>query len=451
MVSKLLALPFQKFGPAISFEQPSGFGRIWLTKFWERVAYYGLQAILVLYLTEYLFTTKSTDEIWFVAFISHTFGVTGQALASTITGGFLMLVSIIPILGGFLTDRYLGPTRSIIIGGSIMAVGHCTMAIEAALLPALLCIALGVGLFRGAIASQLGALYDSDSGRVEGFQLYFLAVNLAGLAAPFVIGTIGEKIGWHWGFAAAGAAMMIALAIYSITLRTDPQRAAFKAVSPMAPRARANAGWTKNIALIVGVGLLAIPNFQLFNAYMIWVKRDFALQVWEQTVPVSWLIGLDAALSLSVLIASVPAWRWIEARTGPVSAISRASLGALFVCAAMLCLVAVAITNGDGKISLLWCVLFQLLNAVGLAQILPAAMAKLGSRENAGGSATSISGYFFGLFIAGFVSTLLAARFETMDVAIFWLLHLACAGAGAAVFFASRTTRLPVQSIREAQ
>jgi proton-dependent oligopeptide transporter, POT family len=98
-------------------------------------------------------------------------------------------------------------------------------------------------------------------------------------------------------------------------------------------------------------------------------------------------------------------------------------------------LVCAALMVGDGELSLLWCVWFQLLNAIGLAQILPAAMAKLGSRENAGGSATSISGYFFGLFLAGLISTVLAARFETLAVSTFWSYHLACALAGAMILF----------------
>jgi proton-dependent oligopeptide transporter, POT family len=165
------------------------------------------------------------------------------------------------------------------------------------------------------------------------------------------------------------------------------------------------------------------------------VKRDFALQIFGEPMPVSWLIGMDAALSLSVLVASVPAWRWLERTVGPVSSLARASFGSLFVCAGVMSLVVATLITGDAKLPLFWCFLFQFLNAVGLAQILPAAMAKLGGKENAKGSATSISGYFFGLFLAGLLSTMLAARFETMGITTFWIFHLACAVAGAAVLF----------------
>jgi proton-dependent oligopeptide transporter, POT family len=421
--------------------QPDGFSRICLTKFWERMAYYGLQSILVLYLVEYLFVSRAPEDIWLAGAISGFFGVRGQALASTITGGFSMAISIIPILGGMITDRVLGPSRAILIGGLIITVGHLAMAYEPALILALLCIAIGIGLFRGAIASQLGALYDDDSRRVEGFQLYFLAVNLAGLGAPFLVGTIGEEIGWHWGFLTAAAAMLIALSTFAsgrFGALKPPYNYASR--SEVNPPVLSKPKWGSNILLIASVGLLAIPNFQLFNAYLIWVKRDFELQIFEQPMPVSWLLGMDAALSLSVLVASVPAWRWLERKVGPVSPLSRASFGSLFVCAGVTALLAAALWGGGGKLLLLWCVLFQLLNAVGLAQILPAAMATLGGKENARGSATSISGYFFGLFLAGLISTTLAARFETMAISTFWTLHLVCALAGAAILFLANRT-----------
>lgn len=432
------AAPLQRLS-LLHLGQPKGFSRICLTKFWERVAYYGLQAVLVLYLTEHLLATRAPEDIWFVAFVSSLFDVKGQALASSITGGFLMLISIIPIFGGIITDRFIGPYRAIIWGGSIIAIGHLAMAYEPALIVALTCIALGIGLFRGAIASQLGALYDNESQRVEGFQFYFLAINLAGLMAPFVVGTIGEEIGWHWGFASAAAAMVIALAVYtsgqfSRGSSLDDEAIRYAQFSPVLAPPK----WGQNILLIVGVAFLAVPNFQLFNAYLIWVKRDFALQILGYQMPVSWLIGMDAALSLSVLVGSVPAWRWLERQMGPVSPLSRASFGAMFVCAGATALLAAGLMPVDGKIPLIWCVLFQFLNAIGLAQILPAAMAMLGSKENAGGTATSISGYFFGLFLAGLMSTMLAARFESMTISTFWALHLACAFTGAVFLLLAR-------------
>lgn len=438
--------------PSFRFDQPKGFARICGTKFWERVAYYGLQSILILYLTEYLLVDKLPEQIWFLGSASRLLDVQGQALASTITGCFLMLVSIIPILGGIITDRYLGQRRAIIIGGSIIAAGHLLMAVEYALLLALLCIVLGVGLFRGAIASQFGMLYDQDSKRVEGFQFYFLAVNIAALLAPLLVGTIGEGIGWHWGFATSGAAMIFAMIVYRAgTFRATP--ALGSACGPPKSKQTSSQGsvWKGNMLLILGVGLIAIPNFQLLNAYMLWVKRDFELQIIGYQIPVSWLIGLDAALSLSVLAASVPTWHWIEERIGRVTAMTRASIGSLFVTAGILSLVVASAAAGQGKISLFWCVAFQLFNAVGLAQILPAAMARLCRRENSEGSATSISGYYFGLFIAGLISTFLATRFETVDVTFFWLVHLAFAILGVLVFFLARAQPFAARLVLESQ
>ena len=266
-------------------------------------------------------------------------------------------------------------------------------------------------------------------------------MNLAGLAGPFVVGTIGEEAGWHWGFATSAFAMLVALSIYAFG-HFDQMKVRNIEVPAYAPSATLLPArkWPSNILLIAGVGLLAIPNFQLFNAYLLWVKKDFALLLFGQPIPVSWLVGMDAALSLCVLVASVPAWRALERHLGPVPSLTRASLGALFVCAGTFMLLGAALTSGEGKLSLAWCVAFQFLNAAGLAQILPAALAELGSTENAKGSATSISGYFLGLFFAGLISTVLAARFETVPITTFWSLHLACAIGGAAMLMLAKKT-----------
>lgn len=183
-----------------------------------------MQSILVLYLSTYLFQAKTPEEIWLLATVAQLFEIKGQALASAVTGGYLMAVSITPLIGGWLTDYKLGPHRAVIVGGTAMAVGHLILAYEPALLPALLCVAIGSGLFRGAIAIQFDALYPDDSKRAEAFQLFFIAVNIAGLTAPLLIGTVGEKAGWHWGFGIAALAMTAAMAVYLSTARGFIQR-----------------------------------------------------------------------------------------------------------------------------------------------------------------------------------------------------------------------------------
>src|SRR5204862_2512495 len=113
-----------------------------------------------------------------------------------------------PILGGVIADRLAGRTRTITAGALLMATGHFLMAFEVSFLAALLCLLLGVGCFKGNIATQVGELYGPDDlRRADAFQIFLLAVNIAVIVAPLVCGTLGEKVGWHYGFGAAGVIM----------------------------------------------------------------------------------------------------------------------------------------------------------------------------------------------------------------------------------------------------
>ena len=142
-------------------------------------------------------------------------GLDGQPLASAIVGTYFALVYLTPILGGLLADRVLGKRRTVLLGAITMAVGHFLMAFELTFLFALLCLILGSGMLKGNIASQVGALYKpEDLRRADAFQIFYLGINAGVIAAPLIVGTLGEKIGWHWGFGAAGVGMLIALAIY---------------------------------------------------------------------------------------------------------------------------------------------------------------------------------------------------------------------------------------------
>ena len=107
-------------------------------------------------------------------------------------------VYLTPILGGLLADRVLGRTRTVILGASLMALGHFLMAFDATFLIAHRCLLLGVGCFKGNIASQVGDLYSQDDPRrADAIQIYFLGIQIAVIVAPFVCGTLGESVDWH--------------------------------------------------------------------------------------------------------------------------------------------------------------------------------------------------------------------------------------------------------------
>ena len=131
-----------------------------------------------------------------------------QPLSSHIYGLYTGLVYLTPVLGGYLADRVLGQRRMVIIGASLMAIGHFMMAFEPLFLLALLVLILGNGAFKPNISTQVGTLYaPGDPRRDRAFSIFYVGINLGAFLAPLVCGTLGEELGWHYGFGAAGIGM----------------------------------------------------------------------------------------------------------------------------------------------------------------------------------------------------------------------------------------------------
>ena len=144
------------------------------------------------------------------------FGPLGtQPFASHIYGLYTALVYLTPIIGGIIADRVLGQRRTVVIGASLMALGHFMMAFEPLLLFALLTLIAGNGAFKPNMSSQVGGLYaPGDHRRDRAYSIFYVGINLGAFLAPLVCGTLGERLGWHYGFAAAGVGMLIGLVIY---------------------------------------------------------------------------------------------------------------------------------------------------------------------------------------------------------------------------------------------
>ena len=129
------------------------------------------------------------------------------------------LVYFTPFFGGLIADRLLGQHRTIVIGASLMAIGHFMMAFEPLFLFALLALILGNGCFKPNMSAQVGTLYQpGDPRRDRAYSIFYVGINLGAFLAPLVCGTLGEEVGWHYGFGAAGIGMTIGLLIYLYAL-----------------------------------------------------------------------------------------------------------------------------------------------------------------------------------------------------------------------------------------
>src|SRR4029450_5663525 len=299
------------------FGHPRGLAYIAFTEAWERFSYYGMQALLVLYMVNRLLHPGHIEHVAGFGPFRHLVEtvyrglLSVQALASAIFGLYTGFVYLTPIAGGLIADRLLGRTRTITIGALLMAAGHFLMAFDVTFLLALVCLLSGVGCFKGNLASQVGALYATgDNRRADAFQIYYIFINAGVIAAPLIAGTLGEKVGWAWGFDAAGVGMLIGLTIYLSGRKYLPPD------SPVVEEKAAHAAKPKltrqeKMAIVILLVLLPvltisiIPNQQSFNAYLVWAQNHADLTFFGKKMPTTWLITLDSIISVSFLFIAV--------------------------------------------------------------------------------------------------------------------------------------------------
>ncbi|MCA1749256.1 MAG: peptide MFS transporter [Parasphingopyxis sp.] len=421
---------------------PKGLGYLAFTEAWERFSFYGMQALLVLYMVNYLLLDGREEGVILFEPFSRLFGgIEGQALASAIFGTYAASVYLTPILGGYLADRFLGKRRTVLLGAVTMALGHFLMAFEASFLFALACLVLGSGMFKGNIASQVGALYKpEDLRRADAFQIFYLGINAGVIASPLIVGTLGETVGWHWGFGAAGIGMLIGLVIYVAGQKHlpaehfAPQR---KKDAAAAPKLRRE-DWPAVIALILLIPVMAIaivPNNQIFNAYLVWGDQQFDLNFFGTQLPTTWLVTLDAVVSVSFLALVAIFYRWYGKHWREPDEITKIVIGSVFSIGGMLCLFMAAATQGEGeKIGLFWPVTFHIVNSIGFAHMLPISLALFAKLAPKAINATVIGLYYIAFFIGNSLVGWIGGWYETMPTTNFWLMHAGFAVVSGAVF-----------------
>lgn len=224
------------------FGHPRGLSTLFFTEMWERFSYYGIRPLLVLFMT--------------AALTSGGFGFERQT-ASSIVGIYAACVYLAALPGGWIADRYLGLRRSIWYGGILIALGHLSIAASiffarSAFFIGLILIVLGTGLLKPNISAIVGDLYpEGGSRRDAGFSIFYMGINIGALVAPLVTGYLGERVGWGWGFGAAGIGMLIGLITYR--LRADSTLGEM-GVAP----ASTDPAEHRRVRLYAGIGLAAI-------------------------------------------------------------------------------------------------------------------------------------------------------------------------------------------------
>lgn len=427
---------------------PVGLPVIAFTEAFERFSYYGMQTLLVLYMVKALLLSPHVERIagfgWFSQLLTWIYGAppNTQALASHIFGTYTALVYLTPIFGGFIADRWLGKTRTITIGAVLMAIGHFLMAFDVSFLFALLLLVLGVGCLKGNLASQVGALYPpGDRRTTDAYQLYYLGISGGAFFAPLVCGALGEEVGWHWGFGAAGVGMVIGLGIYLAGRRHLPPE-------PLAVRASAGGAkpskltrrdWQVLLLLLLMIPVLAVSalgNQQMFNAYLVWADRSYDFMLFGHRMPTSFLVSFDAITGFFMMAGTVLFWRWFAQRWREPDQMSKLIIGCLisssgFVFAAI---VASQYAATGVKPALGLALAINILNNIGFANVFPVSLALYSRLAPAGLGGTVIGIYYLFLFLANILVGIVGAWLDLMPAGQFWGIHVAAILGAAAIF-----------------
>jgi len=434
------------------FGHPRGLTYLFTTEMWERFSYYGMRALLVLYMIKYLFEPSRIDNVIGFATLRRSleflFGPLDiQPLASQVYGFYTGLVYLTPIFGGLLADRVLGQRRTVVIGASLMAIGHFMMAFEPLFLFALMFLIFGNGAFKPNISTQVGALYQpGDARRDRAFSIFYVGINLGAFLAPLVCGTLGEEVGWHYGFAAAGVGMTLGLAIYLYASPMLPPDELTRSRAANEVRKFGREEWRAVGALLV----LSLPvTFfwatyeQMGNTIALWADgytdRGINLGFWRGEIPTTWFQAFNPFMIFLFTPFILALWRLQATRGAEPTTVSKMAYGCFFNAAAYLILFAGALYAGAGKASWLWLTGYFIVITVGELYLSPTALS-LVSKVAPAHCLSMMMGVwlatsFYGSFLAGYLGTFWSSMGKSN---FFLMIAIIAALAGLAVMLFNR-------------
>lgn len=397
------------------FGQPRGLTILFLTNMWEQFSYYGMRALLVYYMTKQL--------------------MIGQAQSSFIYGAYTATAYFTPIIGGVIADRYLGKRKAIIIGASVMALGHFMMTFEGLFYVALGAIALGNGLFLPSLPSQVGDLYTRDDPRRGwAYNVYYVGINIGGFLAPLICGTLGEVYGWHYGFAAAGIGMLAGLLIYLSGQRyLPPEQPRQTKIERVAKR-----GFDRRtIFVLLGIGL-AVTVFraayeQVGNTVALWADSGVDRRVGLFSIPMTWFQSLNPLFVMLLTPPLLAYWRRRAMTTPGQSLARRMAFGSLLVGLAYLLLSTVVAVSGAQPAAWAWFLLFFLAFTFGELFILPTGLGLFAKLAPAHLGATTVAAWFLIIFTGSLSAGLIGTLWSQMGHATYFAMLAAIAALAGAM------------------
>jgi POT family proton-dependent oligopeptide transporter len=468
------------------FGHPRGLSTLFFTEMWERFSYYGMRALLILFMTAPI----AAGGLGF-----------DTAVAGAIYGLYTSMVYMTSLPGGWIADRLIGQRRAVLYGGIIIACGHFSMAFQSltTFYIGLTLIVIGTGLLKGNAAVIVGALYGpQDARRDAGFSIYYMGINLGAFIAPLVCGYLGQRVNWHVGFAAAGVGMVCGLIQYTLGgkylgeagLHPAPagspaEAAALKARArtwgavalvavaalalgmytgalPLTARAVADAAgymlvgivvvffawlffaadWTPAerrrlyaIALLFVASVIFWSEFEQAGSTLnLFGDRSTRTEVFGWTFPSSYYQSLQPLFIIT--FAAIFAWLWVRLGRHEPSSPAKFGLGLVFVGAGFAVLVVAASLAQNGvKVSPWWLVVTYLLHTFGELSLSPVGLSATTRLAPARVAGLMMGVFYLAISVGNFIGGRLASLYSAMPLpTLFGLIAAAGIGAGLAMF-----------------
>ena len=428
--------------PRTFFGQPMGLAYLAFTETWERFSYYGMTALLVLYMSQSLLLPGHVEQIAGFAGFRHAlesvFGpMTPLALASQIYGLYTGFVYFTPVFGGWIADRWIGRRNAVMAGAILMSCGHIAMAFNQSFLLALVLLVVGCGFLKGNISAQVGGLYaqDDGEGRTRGFAIFSMGINVGAVVGPLLCGLLAQIYGWHVGFGLAGVLMLIGLATYLAGYRHLPEAQGPRSKAERAARAPLTVHeWRVVAALFVVLTLTicqSIIYYQNTNIGLVWLDAHVDLNLLGFHVPAAWFSSIDPFASVVGVPLLFALWRWQARHGGEPGEIGKIITGAWIAAAANLLLV---ITSAMGpRSSVLFPIAYDVLLGIAFLYYWPTVLALVSRAAPIQIRSTLMGAAFLSLFAGNLILGWIGGFYEHMTPTAFWGLQVAIGVAGGLV------------------
>jgi POT family proton-dependent oligopeptide transporter len=450
------------------FGHPRGLTWLFTTEMWERFSYYGMRALLVLYLTKFLFAPDNFENVIGYHLLHNLLqSLFGQLdagsvvnatyqpqFASLIYGFYTGFVYLTPFFGGIVADRWLGQRRSVIVGGITMAIAEFTLMSPSLLFIGLFLLIVGNGFFKPNISTQVGNLYKPGDSRIDrAYSIFYVGINVGAFFSPLVCGTLGEHVAWKWGFFAAGIGMVIGQLIYIVALRTLPDdRIARLKHSTEGKKPLTASDWKAVVALI----LLCVPTTLFWATYE---QQGNTINLWaanftdRRLIPgiIDWQIDVTWFQSFNpfMIFAFTPLVVWFWGRQAehgkePRTVIKMALGNFLLALSYVVMAAAAYLTGPTGHASWLWLFVFFTVITLGELYLSPIGLALVARVAPAQILSAMMGLWFITSFTGNLLEGYIGTFFSTMDKVSFFLL---CAGLGLLAAIVTWAFDRPLRSI----